>query len=107
MSRAPRPHGAAPRSSTASQSATGVLGHDQQLDALLTRVAGAVDHALDPVDLALGKGERRRLGQAEPLERAGSLHGQQRVLDRHVANVRARKLVLLQPVEVGIACSTR
>ena len=57
-----------------------VLGHDHQLDALLARVARAVDHHLDPVDLAHRERERRGLVEPEPLERARPLHGEQREL---------------------------
>ncbi len=68
----------------------GVLGHRHQLDTGLARVARAVDHHLDPVELAHLERERRRVGEAEPLERARPLDGEQRVLVGHVPHVRAR-----------------
>ena len=46
----------------------GILVHHHQLDAGLARVAGAVDHALDAVDLAHGEREGRRLVEPEALE---------------------------------------
>ena len=75
----------------------GVLGLAHQLDALLAGVAGAVDHHFDSVELAHGVGERLRLRQAEPLERARPLHGEQRVLVRRVAHLGTAELMLLQP----------
>ena len=68
----------------------GLVGHRHQLDALLAGVAGAVDHAGDAADLALGERERRRRVQPEPLERARPLHGDQAVLVGDVAHVGAR-----------------
>ena len=41
--------------------------------------------------------------EAEPLERARALHGEQRVVVRDVAHVGAAQLALLQPVEDGLA----
>ena len=81
----------------------GLVGHHHQLDTLLAGVAGAVDHAGDAADLALGERERGRVRQAEPLERAGPLDGDQPVLVGDVAHVGARHLALLQPRVVGLA----
>src|SRR5581483_21017 len=58
----------------------GVPGRGQELDTLLAGVARAVDHAGDATDLALGERERRRPRETEPLERAGALDGDERVL---------------------------
>ena len=81
----------------------GVVGHAQELAAVLAGVAGAVDHHLDAVDRRLGEGERRRRRQPEPLDRARALHGDERVLVGDVAHVGAGDLALLQPREVGLA----
>ena len=80
-----------------------VVCNREELATVLARVAGAVDHALDAVDLALGERERRGRREAEPLDRARALHGEERVLVRHVADVRSRQLTPLQPAEIGIA----
>ena len=80
-----------------------VLGHAGELDPLLAGVAGAVDHHLDAVDPPHLPGERLAALQAEPLERARALHGEQRVVVGDVAHVRAAQLVLDEPVEVGLA----
>ena len=97
MSRAPSPHGTTPRARTASQSASDVLGGTAELDPVLARVAGPRDHDLDAVELAHRVRERRRLGQAEPLERARPLDGEEPVLVRRVAHLAAARLALLQP----------
>ena len=102
MSRAPSPHGVAPRASTRSQSSPASSAMHEQLDALLARVAGAVDHAGDAVDLALRERERRRLGEPEPLERARPLHGDQRRTRRRRRGRPSRDLALLQPLEVDV-----
>ena len=80
----------------------GVVGHDHQLDALLARVAGAIDHHLDPVQLAHHERERRRLAETEPLERAGPLDGEESVLVGDVTDVGAAMLAVLDPLEVGL-----
>ena len=80
-----------------------LVRHHEQLDSRLARIAGAVDHAGDPVDLALGEREGHSLGQAEPLERARALNRDQAVLVGDVADIRAPVLPLLQPVEVRLA----
>ena len=74
-----------------------VLG-TAQLDAGLSRVARAADHDLDAVDLAHLMRERRRVRKPETLERARALHGDQAVLVRRVAHLRAARLALLQPL---------
>ena len=102
MSRAPRPAGVAPRASDRVPERRRVLVHDHQLDAVLARVAGAVDHALDAVELAHRQGERRRLVEPEPLQRTGALDGQQRVAVGDVARVRAADLAVPDPLEVGL-----
>ena len=79
-----------------------VLGHGHQLDTLLARVAGAVDHYLDPVELAHLERERRRLGQTEALERARPLHRKQRIVVGHVTDVGAPVLAILDPLEVAL-----
>ena len=81
----------------------GVLGRAHQLDAGLAGVAGAVDHHLDPVELAHRVRERLRLGKPEALDRARPLHGEQRVLVRGVAHLGAADLALLQPRVRGLA----
>ena len=103
MSRAPSPHGLAPRSTTASQRRHGVLGHDHQLDALLPGVARAIDHHLDPGHLAHLEREGRRLVETEALERARALHGEQRELVGLVAQVGAGAAAPVDPLEVGLA----
>ena len=55
MSRAPRPAGDAPRSITASQTLAASLGANEQLDAVLARVAGAADEHVGRA----GDGQRR------------------------------------------------
>ena len=60
MSRAPRPAGVTPRSSSASQTVARAVGRDQQLHAVLARVAGAA-HA------HLGHARHRGEGPAHPL----------------------------------------
>ena len=79
-----------------------VLGRNHQLDASLACVAGPVDHAGDSVDLTLRERERRRVGEAEPFQRARPLNGQKSVLIGNVPDVRAGKLAFLQPFEVGL-----
>ena len=74
-----------------------VLGRAHQLDTLLARVAGAVDHHLDPVHLAHRVRERLRLGKAQALDRPRALDGEQRVLVGGVAHLGAADLVLLHP----------
>src|SRR5256885_16476997 len=50
-----------------------VLRRHHQLHTLLARVTGAVDHAGNPIDLALGEGERGRVVEPETVERARTL----------------------------------
>jgi hypothetical protein len=81
----------------------GVFVHAGELDALLARVAGAVDHHLDPVEQAELEREGLAGLEAEALERARPLNGEERVLVRDVAHVRAAQLAFLQPGVVGVA----
>ena len=81
----------------------GVLGHGHQLAALLAGVAGAVDHALDTVDLPFGKGELGRRRQAQALDCPRALHGQQRILVGDVADVGAWNLAFPQPSKICLA----
>ena len=63
MSRAPRPTGSTPASSSASHDVGRVLGVEQQLDAVLARVARAADqqrHAGDACGCSSGSGAGRR-----------------------------------------------
>src|SRR5204862_2766153 len=46
----------------------GDVGRDEKLDPELARVAGPVDRARHAVDFVVGKGERRRIRKAEPLD---------------------------------------
>src|SRR5438477_648157 len=71
--------------------------------AVSSRIAGAVDHALDPVDLAFRERELASLGQTQSLDRARPLDCEQGVVVRDVPNVGARKLALLQPGAVRLA----
>ena len=87
MSRAPSPHGVDSSVEHRSQSADGVLRHHEQLDAELARVAGSVDHRRDAVDLASANVNAGAGLEAEPLERARTLDGDQRVVVRHITNV--------------------
>src|SRR5262245_48314519 len=57
-----------------------LIGHDEQLYPDLARVARAIHHALDALDLPFREGERRRLWQAEAIERPRSLNRDQAVL---------------------------
>ena len=82
-----------------------VLGRAHQLAAALARVARPVHHHLDAVDLAHRVRELRRLRQLEPLDRARALHGEQRVVVRGVAHLRAARLALLQPRVVRVPVS--
>ena len=75
----------------------GVVLRAAELHALLARVAGSRDHDLDTVQLAHGVGERRGIGQAEPLERARALDGDKAVLVGRVAHLAPARLALLQP----------
>ena len=83
--------------------AAGVLGHAEQLAAVLARVAGPVDHHLDAVELGLREGERACGRQAEPADRVRPLHREQGVLVRDVADVGTGDLALPEPAEVGVA----
>ena len=98
MSRAPRPHGAAPRARTASQRPSDVVLGAAELDAGLARVPGAGDHDLDPVELAHLVREGGLLGEAESLEGARALHGDEAVLVGGVAYLASAWLALLQPL---------
>ncbi len=80
---------------------SGLVGHARELDAFLTGVAGPVHHDLDPAHLAHRPGERLRAVEAEALERARALHGEQRVVVRDVAHIGSAQLVLLEPLEHG------
>ena len=59
---------------------TARTGFDEQLAAELAGVARPVDRAADPVDLAVDERERSGIGQPEPLQRAGPLHGEKRIV---------------------------
>ena len=78
-----------------------VLCHHEELASVLARVPGAVDHAVDPVDLGHRERESRCGREPQPLHRMRPLDGQEGVGIRHVAHVRAGHLPLLQPAEIG------
>ena len=61
-----------------------------ELHSRLSRVAGARDHDLDPVELAHRVREGGRLRKPEPLERPRALHGDEPVLVGRVANLACR-----------------
>src|SRR5207237_4236964 len=74
-----------------------VLGHAEELATVLTRVAGAVHHHLDAVDLVLRERESLRRLEPEAFDRPRPLHGEERVVVGAVAHLRAANLVLLEP----------
>jgi hypothetical protein len=86
VSRAPGRTGTAPREHAVPE-LRAVLGHGQQLAAVLARVAGAVDHALHAVDLASAN-VNGFAAAARGARSLAALHGEQRVLVRDVAHVR-------------------
>ena len=79
-----------------------VLRHDEDLAPRLTGVTGAVHHALNPVDRSLGERELLGLGQIQPLDCAGPLDCEQRVLVGGVAHIGAADLSFLEPAEVHL-----
>ena len=96
MSRAPRPAGVGARLEQRVPDLAGVLGRDQQLDAVLARVAGAADeHAGDA-----GDGQHRRCGSARAARRSvrprddparvRALHGEHREVVQAVVERRRR-----------------
>ena len=97
MSRAPSPHGTAPRREDGVPERGAVVPGAHELDALLARVPGSADHHLDAADLAHRVRERLSVLEAEALDRRRSLDGDERVLVRRVAHLGAARLALLQP----------
>ena len=69
-----------------------------ELDSCLTRIAGAGDHDLDPVELPQLVRERGSVGEPEALDRARALHRDEAVLVGGVAHLSAARLPFLEPV---------
>ena len=83
-----------------------VLGRAEELHSRLAGVPGAADHRFDARDLAHRMGERRCVGQPEPLERLRALDRDERVVVGRVAYLGPACLAILQPrVRVlSVAC---
>ena len=107
MSRAPSPAGVAPAPSSASQSAGAASGVEQELDAVLARVAGAADERLGAGDARASPCASAAAARRRPARRRSraprALHGEHRVVVDRVGDLGVEAAgVLREPGEVAL-----